>query len=74
MSPESAGALQTITRRYAGGLDLADMAAALHASEAQVRAVLAAGTTTLAEGFVSQFRALLCQIHPDASAASDYCR
>jgi hypothetical protein len=74
LSLESAGTLQTITRRYAGGLDLADMAAALHASEAQVRAILPAGTTTIdAATFLSQFRVLLCQLHPDASATSDYC-
>ena len=74
LNPESAGALQALTRRYAGGLELADMAAALHASETQVRAVLPAGTTTIdARTFLSQFRVLLCQIHPDASAAADYC-
>jgi hypothetical protein len=74
LNVESAAALQSITRRYAGGLDLTDMAAALHAGEAQVRAVLPAGATTLgAEEFRSRFRALLCQIHPDASGAADYC-
>lgn len=74
VSVESASALQALTRRYAGELELTDMAAALHASEAQVRAVLPAGTTTLAaEGFLSQFRGLLCRIHPDASAATDFC-
>jgi len=74
LSIESAGALQAITRRYAGGLDLADMAAALHASETQVRAVLSGSRIPLgAESFRSRFRALLCQIHPDASAASAYC-
>jgi hypothetical protein len=74
LSLESAAALQTITSRYTGGLELADMAAALHASETQVRAVLSAGMSTLdAESFRSRFRALLCQIHPDASAASGYC-
>lgn len=74
LNVESATALQTITRRYALGLDVADMAAALHASETQLRAVLPAGATTLGvEDFLSRFRALLCQIHPDASAASDYC-
>lgn len=73
LSIESAGALQAITRRYASGLDLQDMAAALHASEAQLRAVLPAGTTTIdAETFRSDFRSLLCVIHPDASAAA-YC-
>jgi hypothetical protein len=47
----------------------------LHASEAQVRAVLPAGTTTLdASRFIPNLRVFLCQIHPDASAASDYCR
>lgn len=75
LSRESAGALQTITRRYAGGLELADMAAALHASEAQLRAVLPAGTTTLdPESFLARFRAVLCQLHPDAAVVSDYCR
>jgi hypothetical protein len=74
LSIEFAGALQMITRRYAAGLNLADMAAALRASETQVRAALPAGTTTLAaKTFLSQFRALLCRIHPDADAASDYC-
>lgn len=73
LSADSAGALQAITRRYAGELELTDMAAALHASEAQVRAVLPAGTPTLgAESFLVQFRGLLCQIHPDANAG-DYC-
>jgi hypothetical protein len=75
LSLESAGTLQTIARRYDAGLDLADMAAALHASETQVRAVVPVGTTTIdAVSFLSQFRALLCQIHPDATVASDYCR
>jgi len=75
LSVEDAGELQAITRRYAGGLDLADMAAALHASEAQVRAALSGGKIPLgAESFRSRFRPLLCQIHPDAGAASDYCR
>jgi hypothetical protein len=74
LSLESAGALQAITRGYAGGLDLRDMAAALHASETQVRAVLPMGTTTLdAASFHAQFRLLLCQIHPDATAVEDYC-
>jgi hypothetical protein len=74
LSIDSAGALQAITRRYDGGLDLADMAAALHASETQVSAVLPAGTTMVeAESFLSQFRALLCQIHPDAREAPAYC-
>jgi hypothetical protein len=74
LTSESAGALQWITRRYTDALNLADMAAALHATETQVRAVLPAGTTTLdADSFLSLFRALLCQIHPDAGAASDYC-
>ncbi len=74
LSSASSGALQAITRRYAGGLELADMAAALHASEAQIRAVLPAGTTTVGpESFLSQFRVLLCQIHPDASAGPNYC-
>jgi hypothetical protein len=74
LSTDSAAALQAITRRYAGGLGLADMAAALHASETQVRAVLPTGTTTLdVASFLSQFRALLCLIHPDARAASAYC-
>lgn len=75
LSIESAGVLQSITRRYADGLELADMAAALHASELQVRAVLPAGTTKMApESFRSSFRGLLCQIHPDANTASDYCQ
>jgi hypothetical protein len=74
LSIESAGALRAITRGYAGGLDLADMGAALHATETQVRAVLPAGTTTMdAESFLSDFRALLCLIHPDANAAPAYC-
>jgi hypothetical protein len=74
LNAESAGTLQTVTRGYADAMDIADMAAALHASETQVRAVLSAGTTTLdAKTFKSQFRALLCQIHPDAGAISDYC-
>jgi hypothetical protein len=74
LSIESAGALQAITRRYAGGLDLTDMAAALHATETQVRAVLPAGTTTIdAESFLLDFRPLLCSIHPDATEAPAYC-
>jgi hypothetical protein len=74
LSIESAGALRTITRRYSIELDIADMAAALHASETQVRAVLSADMTTLdAQSFLSQFRALLCRIHPDAGGASNYC-
>jgi hypothetical protein len=74
LSIDSAGALQAITRRYANGLDLADMAAALHASEAQVRGVLPSGTTTMdAESFRSEFRVLLCQIHPETSEVSGYC-
>jgi hypothetical protein len=74
LSIDSGTAVQAVTRRYAAGLDLADMAAALHASEAQVRAVLPAGTTTIdAESFLLDFRALLCLIHPEANAAPAYC-
>lgn len=73
LNVESANALQSVTRRHAAGLDVSTMAAALHASEEQVRAALPGITTIDAESFALQFRALLCRIHPDTSAAPDYC-
>lgn len=74
LSSDSAAALQTITRNHAAGLSRADMAAALHASEAQLRSVLPPDTVTLdAQSFRAQFRGLLCQTHPEAREAAGYC-